>query len=157
MNSLVVAFLGLSVVGTSLSAQSAPTDSGHVRIDLLAADSVVKRALPGGLQLRIETVPHARAAHFGWFVRVVGPRTGPGQTLLQPPLPPHGPHPADLLAWTAREHYYPDERRFSVRVPCLEIVARLSDYTTAADSTASWFTSGTLEVSWRRIKRRPCP
>jgi hypothetical protein len=138
-----------------LPAQSAP-DSGHARIALLSADSVVTRALPGGLQLRIEAV-HARVEHFGWFLRVVGPRTPPGHTLLLPPLPPHGPHPADLLAWSAREQYYPDERRFSVRVPCLEIVTRLIDYTTDADSTGSWFTSGTLEVSWRRIRKHPCP
>ena len=157
MTRLAVALLGLGMAGIPLRAQAPPADSGRVRLDLLAADSVVKRALPGGLQLRIEAVPHARVAHFGWFIRVVGPRTRPGQTLLQPPLPPHGPHPADLLAWTAREQYYPDERSFSVRVPCLEIVARLADYTTAADSTASWFTGGTLEVSWRRVKQRPCP
>ena len=131
----------------------AARDSGTLTISLTASDSVFAAALPGGLSLRVEREADTRHTTLGWWLRVVGPDTSHRQSLLQPPLPAHGPHPADLLAWSAREHYFPDERHFWVAQPPLEIMAHLVNYATEADSGSTWFTGGTLEITWRRRQR----
>jgi hypothetical protein len=146
---LTLATTALVLVGPRPAAAQQPADSGSIVISVTAPDSVVQRAIGRGLFLRIEQVPHARVDHFGWWVRVTrGDHPQPGKTLILPPMPPHGPHPSDVFAWTAREQYYPDERHFDVLNQPLEIVARLHDYETAADSTATWFTRGQLDVTW---------
>jgi hypothetical protein len=136
--------------GPGILAAQQLADSGSFTISLTASDSVVQQPVGRGLFLRVDEVHHARVSHFGWWVRVVrGTHPAPGETLLLPPLPPHGPHPSDILAWSARDQYFPDERAFDVANQPLEIIARLHDYGTAADSTAAWFTRGWLDVSWR--------
>lgn len=131
----------------------ASSDSGLLVVPLVSQDPLFVAPLPGDLSVRVEREVDARGTSFGWWLRVVGPTTPAGQSVLQPPLPPHGPHPADILAWSAREQYFPDERQFWVDRPPLEIVSRLVNYSTAADSASAWFTSGTLEISWRRTRR----
>jgi predicted NAD-dependent protein-ADP-ribosyltransferase YbiA (DUF1768 family) len=128
--------------------QHAPADSGCVRLSLAAPDSAFGTSLPRGLVLRIDPDRDAHGKSVGWWLYVSDPRTPSKSAITQPPLPAHGPYPSQILAWSARSQYFPDERHFWVEKDSIEIIVRLAGYTTDADSSSAWFTSGILEVRW---------
>jgi hypothetical protein len=121
-----------------------------------ATDTVSRYEATLGSQLVVHVVRMADVhdRHMGWFVAVYRrPVSKNSRNLLYHSLSWHGPYPTDLLAWIHRERYYPDDRILPVHGYAYDVRLVCQDCAVAGDSTAPYFTRGTIHVSSRRLKR----
>lgn len=81
-----------------------------LRFDVTDTTAVFERALDDSLVLRV-----TREGALGWIVSVVRRSAGPDQPNLLYHSPQwHGPYPTDVLAWSFKSHFFPDERLLPV-------------------------------------------
>ena len=132
----------------SLSAPAQPRRAASLMISLLDDRDTVTRAIDSSLMLRLQNA-NARGEHQGWDVQV-RPRTAGVDSRNLIHHAPHGPDPSDVEAWQVAEKYYPNERSVDVSGRPYTVTIRLLDPKTAGSGADARFTSGTLQVSWRR-------
>lgn len=147
--------LALATTLTSLhpGPRARPDTSAFVvamRFDV--TDTTPSRELPldSALVLRVEHV-----AESGWIVSVVRRSADPDQpNLLYHSREWHGPYPTDVFAWSFARRLFPDERILPVYGHPYAIRVRLIDCHASGSGSDATFTSGTIEVSWRRAPVR---
>jgi hypothetical protein len=154
-----VAVLVLVVSCSALiNGQTSAVTSGRLRLSLVSKSVLLVRHIGTDLYLRIDRDVDAHGRHMGWEVSV---KRGTGdrrdEDVLLPVRSQHGPFDTDVLAWSAREQYFPDERRLWIANPPTEIIIQLLNYatTTPDDVYESSFTKGVLVVKWRPVRQIP--
>jgi hypothetical protein len=142
----------VTVLSWSVTPSAGEPRNQGLRFDVTDARDEITQAIDATLALRVVRVPHERIPHFGWEVQVVE-RTAPGrgQNLLRRKTSLNGPHPSDVLAWLSRNRRFPDDRILIVPGYPYEIRIRLIDCRTQQIDDDASFTSGRIEISWRRL------
>jgi hypothetical protein len=129
-------------------------------MEFSAVDSRDRIDYPLGPDL-IVRVHHERSAQgnlMGWWVEAIDRRLSESPNFLYECLCGHGPHPTDLLAWhllrpAAVANIGPlSERVLPVWGYPYELQVRCRGCEAEGDgSLTSRFTTGTIEVNWRRL------
>ena len=126
---------------------------GTVRFEVTDARERIEREIDSRLLLRVSRVPHVRLANFGWVVKVLERPVGENAVnLLYHSLAWHGPYPTDIMAWHVGERVFPDDRFLRVQGHPYEIRITLSDIKVTGTGENREFVSGSVDVSWRRIR-----
>ncbi len=126
---------------------------GTVRFEVTDARQRIEHEIDSRLLLRVSRVPHVRLANFGWVVEVLERPVGENAVnLLYHSLSWHGPYPTDILAWHAGAQVFPDNRVLRVQGHPYEVRITLSNITVRGSGENKEFVSGSVEVSWRRIR-----
>ncbi len=142
-----------------LSGCSAERSEGRFRV--LASFAVtdttpeVVRDLASGLRVRVRR-EGGLDAQLGWAVEVTRTGMEGAPDLLYHSSTWRGPYPSHLLAWSVADHRYPAERILPVHGHPYELRLRCIRCRTVGGGEAARFTSGTVEVSARRV-RTPFP
>jgi hypothetical protein len=123
-------------------------------------DTVSQRVagIGAGLVVRVRSEADAHGTHMGWSIGVYREPVGPeSRNLLYASNYFHGPHPSDLFAWHRVQHFFPDERILPVYRYPREIRIACVGCQIAGDSSLVHFTSGSVEIGWRRLRRPVMP
>jgi hypothetical protein len=147
----LVSALSALALGQPMAHDTTPFTAA-LRFDVTDTTAAFEHSLGDSLVLRV-----SREGSLGWIVSVVRRSPEPNQpNLLYHSRAWHGPYPTDVLAWSFKSRYFPDERLLPVYGYPYEIRIRLIDCRTAGRREHIVFAAGTIEVAWRRgsIHRR---
>jgi hypothetical protein len=112
-----------------------------------------ERALSPALLVQVRREADAHDVGGGWSLAVVRQPAQPeSRNLLFHSWAWHGAYPTDLFAWIHEERYYPDERILPVYEYPFELRLRCERCVTAKTARGGEFTTGTVEVGWRRLR-----
>jgi len=149
-------FLFLAALVATPSAQSErmlppwnAEPSNTVRIPIDDPTRTLESPIGPDLVLMAKPGRDVHGFFYGWDVGVFR-RTDSRENLLEHDRTRNGPFPTDVYAWSQREHFLPNDRRFRVYGLPYEVRVLLLDCTTASEGDNVRFTEGYLEVSWRR-------
>jgi hypothetical protein len=146
--SLLVA--ALAAIAGPATARSAPN---RLEIDVTDVRDVVTRRIDAGLVLRIVKTRSVTCDDFGWDVEVVRvPEHAESPNLLYHNALGHGPDPSQVYAWHVAEGYYPNVREIPVRGQPYVVRVELAECRVRGRAVEACFVSGTLRVSWRRVR-----
>ena len=142
---------GLMLLGPGpMARQDTTAFTVAMRFDVGDSTPSFERPLDSALALRVE-----RVTEFGWIVSVTRRSTEADQpNLLYHSREWHGPYPTDVFAWSFARRLFPDERSLPVYGHPYEIRVRLIDCHASGSGSDATFTSGTIEVAWRRAPIR---
>ncbi len=153
---LIAGFVtGLSLM-FEIVAGSAASLEQNSSIQFAVTDSrpEISESLGPHLRLKIRPSVDAQARRYGWDIAVIDRRLGDYPNFLYSCLCGHGPRPNDLYAWHFREMLYPPTRVLPVYGYPFEIRVECKDCRVDGNSaTDTHFTSGAVEVTWRRLPK----
>jgi hypothetical protein len=126
----------------------------NIRIPLLQDSKNISRGISPELQLRLVRVPNVHLDDIGWSIGVFRRPVGvESRNLLYRSQYFHGPYPTDVLAWSSHAKHFPDERLLPVYGFPWEVRIRILNAVTERVGEDFHFTSGELEVGWRKLPR----
>jgi hypothetical protein len=142
----------LMVLSETVAASTGDTLDRRLRFDVTDSRKEITKTIDVSLLLRVVRVGNQRAKHLGWEVQVVErAQQGRGHNLLRANPFSGGPHPSDILAWLSRDRLFPDQRLLIVPGYPYEIQIHLIDCRTEQIDEDASFTSGQIEIRWRRL------
>jgi hypothetical protein len=150
-----VLLIGLQLYGSIGRGAAQDSSSYHVLLRFPVTDttSLFERVLSRALLVQVRREVDAHGVAGGWYIAVIRQPTGPeSRNLLDHSWAWHGPYPTDLFAWIHEEGYDPDERILPVYDYPYELRLRCEACVTAKTIRGVEFTTGMVEVGWRRIR-----
>jgi len=134
------------------SQAAADTTGFQPLLSFPVTDTVEAHTAPLGERLMVRVRHEDDGISFGWSAGVYRLPVGPSRrNLLYHSLRWHGPYPTELFAWSHRSGYFPDDRILPVYGWPYDLYLVCRACVTEGDSAVVHFTSGTVEVAWRRL------
>jgi hypothetical protein len=143
----------IGAIGGSQSAKPVPSGSFLQGLRFFATDTkeLFEYQVGRDLTVRVRRAVDAQGSHFGWDLSVVDRRLSRSPNFLYECLCGHGPRPNDLYAWHFRSGPASD-RILPIYGYPFELHVRFVDWRiNDGDATKAQFTSGTIEIGWRRL------
>jgi hypothetical protein len=135
----------LLLLGPGLGTAEAGADL-FLRFDVRDPRPHIEVPLDAGLLVRAARIDQ------GWEIAVVDPAAGPHpRNLLYHSPSWHGPYPTQILPWHLPAGLFPDHRVLPVDGHPYEVDIRLQDLRASGAGDEARFTSGAVEVQWRRM------